>query len=183
VTRKQGKQTDLDRALDALMGRLDRKNDGAWTAARVTALWSEIAGPVVGAHTTGVHLRGGTLVVHVDSHARANDLAALGERYKTEMNSGLGRNLVSKVVFTVSKKVAEERRIEADEADLEEFYNEDDVEPVPLTATERAQIEASAAGIPDEALREAVVRATVRDLEWKRGIAARNAREKPRDGV
>jgi len=30
---------------------------------------------------------------------------------------------------------------------------------------------------------EAVLRATVKDLEWKKGIAARNSRERPREGV
>jgi len=53
---------------------------------------------------------------------------------------------------------------------------------VPLSENERAQIEASASSIPDAKLREAVVRATVSDLEWKKGIAARNAREAAREG-
>jgi hypothetical protein len=73
-------------------------------------------------------------------------------------------------------------RTAAAETDSEEFYREDDVEPVPLSEVERAQVEASAASIPDAALREAVVRATVSDLEWKKGIAVRNSRESARDG-
>jgi len=183
VTKRHGKSTDLDAALEGLLGKLDRKNAGAWTSAKVSVLWEEVAGPIVGAHTTGVHLRDGVLVVYVDSHARANDMAALSERYRTEMNSGLGKDLISKVSFTVSRKVSEEHRNVAFERETEEFYKEDDVDPIPLTGMERAQVEASAAAIPDDELREAVLRATVKDLEWKKGIAARNAREEPREGV
>jgi hypothetical protein len=183
MTRRRGNMTDLDSALNGLLGRLDRKNSGAWTAAKVAVLWADVAGPIVNAHTTGVHLRDGTLVVYVDSHARANDLSALSERYRVAMNSGLGKESVKKVSFTVSRKVSDERRLQVAEEETAEFYREDDVEPVPLTPTERAQVEASAAGIPDERLREAVIRATVKDLEWKRGIAQRNSREEPRDGV
>jgi hypothetical protein len=176
MTKRHGKSTGLDQALEGLLGKLDRKNAGAWTAAKV-------AGPIVGAHTTGVHLRDGALVVYVDSHARANDMAALSERYRVEMNSGLGKELISKVSFTVSRKVVEGHRFEAHERETEEFYKEDDVDPVPLTDIERAQVESSVLAIHDAELREAVLRATVKDLEWKKGIAARNYREKARGGV
>ena len=182
MTKRRGSTTDLDSALQGLLGKLDRKNSGAWTAAKLAVLWADVAGPIVNAHTTGVHLRDGTLVVHVDSHARANDLAALSERYRVALNSGLGKEMIRSVSFTVTRKVGDERKIASAERETEEFYREDDVEPVPLTPTERAQVESSAAGIPDERLREAVIRATVKDLEWKRGIAQRNSRERPREG-
>lgn len=183
MTRRRGKSTSLDAALEGLLGKLDRKNSGAWTSAKVAALWTDVAGPIVGAHTTGVHLRDGVMVVYVDSHARANDLSALGERYRVEMNSGLGKELISRVSFTVSRKVADEAQLEAHERETEEFYKEDDVESVPLTATEAAQVEASASAIRDDDLRRAVIRAIVKDLEWKKGIAARNSREEPSGGV
>lgn len=183
MTRRRGRITDLDAALQGVLGRLDRKNSGAWTAARVAVLWSDVAGPLVDAHTTGVHLRDGTLVVYVDSHARANDLSALSERYREAINSGLGKDVVNRVSFTVSRKVLDERRQEAVELEDAEFYREDDVDPIPLTDTERAQVEASVSGIRDETLRQAAIRATVRDLEWKKGIAARDSRHTPREGL
>lgn len=182
MTKRRGKGTNLDTALEGLLGRLDRKNTGAWTSAKVAVLWGEVAGPIVGSHTTGVHLRDGVLVVYVDSHARANDLSALGERYRVEMNSGLGKDLIRRVSFTVSRKVADERRFEAHEQETEEFYKEDDVEPIPLTRTELDQVQASASAIRDDSLRETVIRATVKDLEWKKGIAARNSSDKPPSG-
>ena len=183
MTKRHGKSTDLDSALEGLLRKLDRKNAGAWTAAKIAVLWEEVAGPIVGAHTTGVHLRNGILVVYVDSHSRANDMSALSERYRTELNSGLGKELISKVSFTVSRKVIEGHRSEARERETEDFYKEDDVDPVPLTELEVAQVEASVAAIGDEKLRGAVLRATVKDMEWKKGISLRDSREEPREGV
>ena len=58
-----------------------------------------------------------------------------------------------------------------------------DVESAPLTDTERAQVEASAAVIEDDRLREVVIRATVADLEWKKGIRRAETPQKPRDGL
>ena len=182
MTRRSGKSTALNDALEGLVGKLDHKTGGAGTQARVVHLWKETAGPIVSSHTTGVHLRDGVLIVYVDSNARANDLAALSEVYRTTLNSGLGKEAIRRVSFTVSRKVMDEIRLEAAETDTEEFYREDDVEPVALSEVERAQVEASASSIPDEALRDAVVRATVSDLEWKKGIASRNVRQTPRGG-
>jgi hypothetical protein len=174
--RKGGKQTELGQALNGLVRRLDRKGKGAYSSARVGSAWIEVAGPMVAAHTTGAHLREGTLVVFVDSSIWATELTAMAEQYRTSINEKLGEDLVSTVRFTVSRKVQEAHRLSGQEADTEEFYKEDDVEPVPLEQTELAQIEASVANIPDAELREAVLRATVRDIEWKKGVARQNGR-------
>lgn len=182
MTKRQGRITGLGSALEGLVGRLDRKAGGAGTQARLIKLWEEVAGPIVLSHTTGVHLRDGVLVVYVDSNARANDMAALSEIYRTKLNSGLGKDAVNKVAFTVSRKVMDEMRLAIVEEELDEFYREDDVDPIPLTENERAQVESSAASIPDAELKEAVIRATVTDLEWKKGIAAHNSRERARGG-
>jgi hypothetical protein len=181
MTKRRGRNVELSNALGGLVERLDRKAGGAGTQAKLVRLWEDTAGPIVTAHTTGVHLRDGVLVVYVDSNARANDMSALSEIYRTTLNSGLGKEVISKVTFTVSRKVMDEMRLSAQEADLEEFYREDDVEPVALTENELAQIRASVASIPDETLKQAVLSATVKDLEWKKGIAARNSREAARE--
>ena len=182
MTKRQGKNVGLGNALGGLVDRLDRKTGGAGTQAKLIRLWEETAGPIVTSHTTGVHLRDGVLIVYVDSNARANDLSALSEIYRTALNSGLGKNAISKVSFTVSRKVMDEMKLASAKEDLDQFYREDDVDPVALTDTELAQVEASAASIPDAKLKDAVIRATVSDLEWKKGIALRNSREAPRDG-
>ena len=163
------------------MKKLDRQNRGAFSSAKAAKAWGEIAGPLVAGHTTGAHLTGGTLIVYVDNPVWATELTAMSETYRTAMNQELGQETVRAVRFTASKKVAEANKLIQQEEDLADFYHEDVVEGVPLSTAELAQIEASAAVIPDTQLREAVIRATIRDLEWKRGIAQRNARDKPRE--
>ena len=182
MTKGYRKNTDIGSALERIVGKLDRKSGGAYTSARVSRLWEEAAGPVVAKHTTGSHLRDGALVVYVDASAWAMELTAMAETYRNLINSELGKETVREIRFTVSRKVVEGIRLLEAETALDEFYREDDVPPVALTDTERAQVEASASVIPDETLREAAISATVKDLEWKKGIAARNSRETARDG-
>ena len=174
--RKHGRQTGLGQALDGIVRRLDRKGKGAYTNARVGSAWMDVVGPMVAGHTTGAHLREGTLVVFVDSPIWATELTAMAEQYRSSVNERMGENLVSAVRFTVSRKVQEEHRLQRHEAETDEFYREADVESVSLTENELAQIKSSIADIPDEELREAVLRATVRDMEWKKGLAGQNGR-------
>jgi len=183
VTQRRGRQTQLGTSLAAALGRLDRRNPGAALSARVGTAWVDIVGKSVQNHTTGAYMREGLLIVYVDSPAWATELSAMSERYRTALNEEIGEELVKDIRFTVSRRVAEEHRIVAAEKDTEDFYRVDDVPSVPLTPTERAQVEDSVAAIEDPELREAVFSATVKDLEWKKGIAARNARETPREGL
>jgi len=120
--------------------------------------------------------------VYVDGPAWATELTAMGEVYRLALNKELGKNLIRKMMFTVSRKVAEEHRIHTTESKDREFYTQDIVESVALTDTERAQVIASAQSIPDDELRTAAIRATIKDLEWKKGIANRVSRETARDG-
>ena len=137
---------------------------------------------MVTSHTTGAHLRDGTLVIYVDGPAWATELTAMSEMYRKRINEEFGKTVVRVVRFTVSRKVAEEFRLRRTELEDEEFYLQDVVDSVPLTKTEQAQVEASTECIPDAELREAAVKATVADLEWKKGLAARKARERAREG-
>ena len=179
--KRRGNGVNLSSALDNVVGRLDRKGGGGYQSVKVAKAWERIAGPLVLSHTTGAHLKGDRLVVYVDGAAWATELAAMAEQYRVSLNADLGQDRVSAVSFTVSRRVAEEHRIRSTEEEAAASYSEDQVDPVPLSEGERAQVEASAAMIPDEELREAAIRATVRDMEWKRGISARNARQAPRD--
>ena len=173
---RSGKQTHLGDALGKVLGKMDRKSAGAYAAVRVRAAWESVAGAMVSGHTTGAHLRDGELVVYVDGSTWANELAAMSETYRVRLNSELGQDLVRSVRFSVSRKVEAQRRVSAAEDESGRFYDEDVVDPIPLTQTERARVEESVSGIPDEGLREAVLRATVKDLEWKKGLDIRNGR-------
>lgn len=181
--KRKGKPTELGAALDGVMRRLDRKNGGAYTAARVMLAWDRTAGEGIAKHTTGAHLRDGVLIVYVDNNSWATQYTAMAEHYRTLVNEDLGEDLVSAVRFIVSRKVAEQHKLRQAEADLDEFYRESEVPSVGLTRNELAQIESSVAEIPDEELREAVLRATVKDLEWKKGLAARNWSQERREGL
>jgi hypothetical protein len=179
---RRGKQTDLRPALDAMMRRLDRGSGGAYTAARILSAWGRAADGVVSAHTTGAHVREGALVVYVDGNSWATHFSAMGEQYRVAVNEELGEELISTVRFVVSRKVADEHKIRSAEQETEDFYRADETASVSLTDIELDQVRSSVAEIPDAELREAVLRATVKDLEWKKGLAAQNGRETRREG-
>jgi hypothetical protein len=107
----------------------------------------------------------------------------MSERYRGAINEEIGQELVREIRFSVSRKVAEQHRIMAEEEEQTDFYRVDDVPSVALTPTELAQVVASVEAIPDPGLREVVLRATVKDLEWKKGIATHNSREEPRESL
>ena len=180
--RQQGKPKDLQSALEATVRRLDRRGHDAAVAARVLTAWRRISDGLMSSHTTGAHLREGALVVYVDGNSWATHFTAMSEQYRTALNAVLGEQLVRSMRFVVSRKVAEEHRLTRLDEETDEFYAQDETQPVPLTEIERAQIEASVAEIPDAELREAVLRATVKDLEWKKGIAKENGLQEPREG-
>jgi len=179
----RGKGQSLGDSLDSLMRRLNRKTSGAYVQTRIAGAWAQIAGPSALSHTTGAHLRAGEMVVYVDSSIWATELSALAEEYRSRINQELGNETVRSMRFTVSKKVSEQRGFEKAAKQAEEAEERDRVESVPLTAEERAQIEASTAGIEDDDLREAVLRATIADLEWKKALSGAKDREKPREGL
>lgn len=159
-----------------LVHRLDRRGGQAALQAQVAAVWPEIAGPTVMKHTTGAHVRGNELVIYVDNPGWAHELQAMSGQYLSALKNRLGKFPVSRMAFTVSRRVAEEHRIKIVDEEKAAFYVEDRVDSIPLSDIEREQVEASAERIPDPELRKAVLRATIADLEWKKGIAAQKKR-------
>lgn len=180
TAKKRG--TDLGSALRGITARLDRKSGGGLTQVRVATAWDKVAGPTVNEHTTGAHLRERELVVFVDSPVWATELSALASQYQKAINEEIGQELVTSVRFSVSRRVQTAGEIESQERAALDERKRDVVESVPLTPQERAQVEASASGIPDQELRQAVIRATIADLEWKKGLAASKSRETRREG-
>jgi hypothetical protein len=162
-------------AARGVLKRLDRS--GNMERARAVAVWRDIAGDEVAAHAMGFAMRGSELLVYVDSPVWATELTALSEDFRSKINTVVGRELVGSMRFTVSKKVLEERAWEAAQRQAAESAQVKRVEPVPATAQERSQIEAMAAGIHDEALRDAAVSAAICGLEWRKGQAADKSSE------
>lgn len=167
--RRGGRQTDLSTAMARLSGTLNRQSKGRFLQVRVSDEWDKLAGERVAAHTTGVHLREGELVVKVDSPIWATELSALAGPYAKGMNEALGKDWVKAVRFTVSKAVDERRLRERMEEEKEASRQPDPFDPIPLTAQELADVEASVPDVGDEDLRRAVIRATVAGLEWEKG--------------
>jgi len=176
---REKKGIGLQGALERLAERLDRKSGGRFAQEAIIDAWRHVAGDSVCAHTTGTHLRDGELVIFVDSPVWATELSALAGPYREALNAAVGQELVSTIRFSVSRKVnAERTRVEAERA-ADEEQSEDKVPSIALTDQERDQVEASAAVIEDEELREAVIRATVADLQWKKGLKAAKTPQKP----
>lgn len=178
---RRGTSIGIGDALGRLLRRLDRKDGGGYSTARVSAAWERIAGDVMREHTTGTHLRDGTLVVYVDGPVWANELQAMSESYRQALNTEMGEELVRSVRFTVSRKVAQERALLVAEQAHEDFYRADHVEPVPLDELETEQARTAASSIEDPELREALMRAMVKDREWKKGLSDRNAAQGARE--
>ena len=181
--RRKGRQTDLGAALGSVERRLDRKSGGAYSQVRVANAWEKVAGSSVATHTTGAHLREGELVIHVDSQAWATELSALAGPYRQAIQVEMGEIPVTSIRFTVSRRVQARQALIRAEEETEEFYRPDETQPVSLTEHERQQVEESASVIQDEELREAVVRATIADLEWKKGCRAAKERDSAPEGV
>lgn len=182
MTRGKGPQGIGD-ALRSIATRLDQRSGGGLLQARVAAVWAKVAGASVDQHTTGAHLRDGELVVFVDSPVWASELSALSEHYREALEKEIGKDTVHSVRFAVSRRVDQKRAEETRQAEEEKEKSADQVPSVPLTEQERAQVEASAAVIENDELREAAIRATVADLEWKKGIELAKRREKAREGL
>lgn len=130
-----------------------------------------MVGPQIATHSGRVFMRGDEMVVEVDSPIWAAELSAMSEMLRQRVNEALGKDEVSAIRFTVSRGVSRDRRQserEAGEAEDRQRL----VEPVPLTEGELAEVRKSVSAIENEALREAAFRATVKHLEWSRGIEA-----------
>ena len=179
----KSKGHNLGDELSKLTTRLDRKSGGAYLQATVSRAWAKVAGDSVVAHTTGAHLREGELLVYVDSPVWATELSALSEPYRVALNEEIGEQAVRTVRFSVSRKVQFKVEEDLNEREAAKERESDKVPSIPLSKQEKEQIEASASSIPDLELREAVVRATIADLEWKKGLKAAKRPQEARDDV
>ncbi|TLM94638.1 MAG: DUF721 domain-containing protein, partial [Actinobacteria bacterium] len=112
MTKRKGKGLSLADALEVLSHRLDRSSGGKWGTARVESIWPSVVGPQIAAHTGGVHLRGGQLVVLVDSATWASELTTMSELLRGRVNDALGKEAVSSIQFTVSRHVVQQRQRE-----------------------------------------------------------------------
>ncbi|MBE0416330.1 MAG: DUF721 domain-containing protein [Coriobacteriia bacterium] len=174
---RRGRMVRVGEAMRSLIRSSDRA--GGLLKARATEVWAEVVGPDIARHTVGMGVRAGELNVHVDSHAWATQLTLMADDLRKRVNEALGENAVRHIRFTVSRVVAEKRDQETSEREAGRRYGGERVEPVSVTVEERREIEEAAAGIENESLREAAIRARIRDRELKKGREKRGASQGP----
>lgn len=146
------------------------------SAAAVNA-WADVVGPEISAHTRGFALREDReLQVFVDSAPWANQLSLMSSDIQERLNTRLGKDSVRSLRFTVSKKVIDDIVMAAQAEKVDEFYAVDTTEPTPLDQVELAQARAVASAIKEEPLREAALRAMIKDLELKKSGRTKQGR-------
>jgi hypothetical protein len=123
----------------------------------------------------GIALRQGLMSVHVDSHVWATELTLLSEELKDRLNAALGEGAVREMRFTVSRKVNDARAVASEEECTRRRYGGERVRPAELTTSEIEAIRKQARTIESPDLRDAAVRAQIRDLEVKKARDAQNA--------
>jgi hypothetical protein len=181
MAERKGKMVRVGDAMRSLIRSSDR--GGGLLKARATEVWEEVVGTEIARHTVGMGVRAGELNVHVDSHAWAAQLDLMSEDLRQRLNSALGESAVRSIRFTVSRAVADTRAGEGAEEDARRRYGGERVSPIPLSAEERREIEEEAAGISNESLREAAIRARIRDRELKKGRDMRSVSQGPPEGA
>ncbi len=168
MSRRAKKAQLLGDAVEGVLGRID--TSGKRHSARAVGLWRDVVGPDIARHTQGFALReGGELVVFVDSPAWANELSLMSGDLMDRLNARLGKDPVTSLRFTVSKRVEAERVwtevVESGEA----AYEPDPVVPAELSDVERDQAAHIAKAIEDPELREVALRVMLKDLALKKG--------------
>ncbi|MHB1324228.1 MAG: DUF721 domain-containing protein [Coriobacteriia bacterium] len=158
----------VDQLARKMLGRVDKK--GKRHAAAAVEAWADAVGTDIAAHTRGFALReNGELTVYVDSAAWAHQLSLMSMELIEYLNRHLHHEAVTSLRFTVSRKVREGALVKVAEADITGFYALDDIKPMGLDEIEYSQAVKVASVIGDETLREAALRAMVKDLELKKG--------------
>lgn len=163
------------------MSSLDK--NGLLTTAGIIEVWDEVVGPDIAEHTFISGLKDGVLIVLVDSPVWSSELNAMAEQLKNRLSQELGQETVKSLRFTVSRRVSLERSERAVRAQVERGYGAEKVEPSPLSPSELEAVQRSVARIENESLREAALRATISDLESKKGQEAHNVSQEPSDGL
>ena len=149
----------------------------ALRAAQAKRVWESVVPQVVCDHTDNVYLirkrdEDGHLYtdmyVHVDSPMWNAELTAQSEKYRRDVEALLGGEKLHRVYFKTDHMVSRKKEFVARVREVPSYV--DGVETVPLTEGERARVEELASKIQSKELREALTRACIADLEWKKGL-------------
>lgn len=168
---KKTRQFSLGDGLGIVLKRIGKDNPETVLAIKNRLFWEKVVSEEVLNHTDTVIFdrKKGEMVVYVDSQIWAAELTAQKELYRMRINHHYGDDTVNEIRFRISREVKrnkEIRRIEKEDP----YYRIDNVPSVSLTEEELEKAEDSVSGIKDLKLRKALLKAMIKDLEWKKGI-------------
>lgn len=176
MEREDGKRIGtmgIGEALVKAMGDLGADDPATRRGARIRHAWEQVAEETVLKHTDNIFVfkeDGQTrMVVYTDLPIWAAELNAQRERYRILMERELGSGPIHQIVFKASSRTARRfkftKTFKAPAKDLT-------VTPIPATPEEFERIHREAGTISDPEIREILVKARIRDLEWKKGCEA-----------
>lgn len=167
--RRARKIQPFDTLASRVLGRAD--THGKRRGATAVNAWAEVAGEGIAAHTRGFALRDdGELVVFVDSAPWANELSLMSSDLIARLNAHLGQESVTSLRFTVSRKAREGVAAAPHEGGPNDLDGASRIKSVPLDEIEMAQASRVASAVKETTLREAAMRAMIRDLEQKKAL-------------
>ena len=160
----------IGEALAKAIGDLGADNPTVRRGARIRHAWEQVAEETVLKHTDNIFVfkeDGMTkMVVYTDLPIWAAELNAQRERYRILMERALGSGPIHQISFKASSRTA--RRFKFTKT-FTAPAKDPAVTPVPATQEELEKIHREAETISDPEIREILVKARIRDLEWKKG--------------
>ncbi len=121
--------------------------------------WEPAVGPAIARHAQPQLLRGGKLVLVVDSPAWMQQLSLMKPEIMEKLNAGLGRDTIRGITLKLGVVTSSDEGLRADKSGRPD-----------LTSDERATIERHVHGIGDGEIREAIRRVFEKDvLSRKKG--------------
>lgn len=148
-------------------------------ALHVQRIWESVVSEDVLKHTDNVFvfenekLGGKEMVVYVDSAIWAADLTARKISLKWKVETALGEGELVDLRFIPSSGTYE-RKTFTKHRDQEK--DEEVVPSISLTAEEREMVFREASVIENQELRQTLINARIKDMEWKKGIEASKRR-------
>ncbi|MGN0072733.1 MAG: hypothetical protein ACI36W_02905 [Coriobacteriales bacterium] len=182
--------TDLGEAVRELLGSIERRDPELVASARNSRAWTQAADEAQRAHTDAVYTVPGTqgseVVVYIDSNIWATELSLQSELLRLKMNMALADSAkqagsfdsaadnerIKKLRFAASREHYRSARPE-DTSTQKQLLDEHlryNVEPLPLTPEEEAQIEAQVAAIENPQVRKAAHDAMRADAMLKKAL-------------
>ena len=167
----------LDRAPNSIREYIKSRGFGRRVLeSTVHVIWEQVVGAAVASHTTTIFCKDGKLVVTVDNPSWAHELSMRRHEIAQSLNDELGQDVVSDIHFQSKGKGGPKRGSPPVRRDELKFaggmvVSDEELEAIPLSESEVADVERAVRGVRHEELRERVRRALIAEHRinaWKR---------------